>query len=190
MSAKKQPKRRRLTPAQRARQLADKKLLDPPPKLRRNPQSVRELAVTIRGRTYPIGANIDGDTPWEYTCDSAATITVPVRSPDGSLMRLLSNEALLMQDGASVEVDGVTYMVVGVSEDGTGLVTLTLEDQVAWRLRKFTRYMQATRGTVTRAGFVRRFVEEASRAPRAPMRAFIPEFSDVQPVAKPPKTTT
>lgn len=79
-------------------------------------------------------------------------------------------------------VDGAVYCVTQVSSDGAGLYTLVCEDQVAWRLRRFTSPVSATRGEVTRAGFVRMLVREAESRGRAPLRAFIPEIDDVQQV--------
>jgi hypothetical protein len=176
---------RQPTPAQRARARRDAALAAPPPRLRGMRASVRNLRLVIAGREYPISGAIDGDTPWEMTTDGASTVTLPIRSADGSLVEVLADEALLQRTGARVTIDGTVYVLSGVSADETGLYTLSLEDEVAWRLRQFTRFLSATRGTVTRAGFVRRMVEEASRPPRARMRSFIPEVRDVQPITPP-----
>jgi len=146
--------------------------------------SVLALSLFARGREYPISLAIDGDTPWELTVEGAASVTLPLRSPDLSLLDVLSDEGLLQTDGVSCRIDGVTYVVATVAADDTGLFTLVLEDEVAWRLRQFTRFLSASRATVTRAGFVRRMAEEASRPPRARMRTFIPEVRDVQPIAR------
>lgn len=175
---------RKPTPAERARARRDAALAAPPPKLTGLRTSVQNLRLVARGREYPIGLAIEGDTPWEMPIDGAATITLPIRSPDGALLKVLTDEALLQVDGVRTTIDGVVYVVQAVNSDGTGLYTLTLEDEVAWRLRKFTSFLSATRGTVTRAGFIRRLVEEAQKPPRAPMRSFIPEVRDVQPIAK------
>ncbi|WP_217913240.1 hypothetical protein [Miltoncostaea marina] len=174
------------TPAQRARIRARQgaAMAAPPPRITPRRGSVESLTLTAQGRRWPVGAAIDGDTAWEMTTEGAATVTLPVRSPNDSLLRVLTDEALIQRDGITVEVDGVSYALASVSSDGTGLYTLTFEDQVAWRLRQFTKFLAATRATTTRAGFVRRLVAEASAPPRERMRWFIPELRDVQPVAR------
>lgn len=172
------------TPAQRARARRDAALAAPPPKLRGMRAASLDLRLVARGREYPIGPSIEGDTPWEMTIEGAATVTLPIRSPDGAILDVLTDESLLQTDGVRTTIAGVVYVVSAVNSDGLGLYTLTLEDEVAWRLRKFTSFLSATRGTVTRAGFVKRLVTEASKPPRAVMRSFIPEVRDVQPIAK------
>lgn len=175
---------RRPTPAERARLRADAALAAPPPRFRGLRAAILSLELVIAGRRYPISEALDGDTPWELTTDGAASITLPIRSPDESLVRALADEAQLQRDGVSVRIDATNYVLASVSSDGAGLFTLVFEDEVAWRLRQFTRFIAATRETVTRAGFVQRMVEEASRPPRASMRSFIPQVRDVQPIAR------
>lgn len=174
---------RRPTPAERVRARQDNALTVPPPILKRDRHQVEELELVVAGRRYPIGRNIDGDTPWQLTIDGAATITIPVRDPAGSLERILDTEAELLEAGARVTVFGAVYVVTDLEHDGEGLYTLTLEDEVAWRLRQFSRFTSATRDTITRAGFVRRLIDEAQAGGRAPIRAFVPELRDRQPIA-------
>lgn len=174
-------KPRKATPAQRVRARRDPAVASPPLRPRGDrASSVRELALSIAGREYPIGANVEGDTPWELTIEGAATVTIPVRSPDESLLVALANEALMQEDGVRVTIDDVVYVLTSVSGDDTGLLTLVFEDEVAWRLRQFSRFIASSRGKSTRALFIKRMVDEASRAPLAPMQAFIPELGDKQ----------
>ena len=146
-----------------------------------------KLRLRIAGREYPIGENIEGDTPWEMTIDGAATVTIPIRSPDESLLRALSDEALLQRGGVSLSIDGIIYVLRTVESDDTGLYTLTFEDEVAWRLRQFSKFMAASRKTHTRALFIQKMVDEAQKPPYPIMRSFIPELGDPQPIAAPEK---
>lgn len=155
----------------------------PPPRIRPRRDAIENLTLTAVGRRWLIGPAVEGDTPWEMTTDGAATVTIPVRSPDERLLRILTDEAEIARRGVTVDVDGVVYALASVTSDGLGLYHLTFEDLVAWRLRQFSRFMAATRATTTRAGFVRRLVAEASAPPRDRIRWFIPELRDVQPVA-------
>lgn len=171
------------TPAKRARARRDAALMAPPKRVKPR-TDISALKLEAAGRTYPIGENIDGDHPWELTLEGAATVAIPIRSPDASLLDVLADEALIQEQGVRVVIDGVVYAVASVNSDGTGLYTLTLEDEVAWRLRQFSRFMSADRRSINRAGFIYRMVQEASRPPLAPMPAFIPEINDKQPVAR------
>ena len=174
---------RRPTAAQRARARQDAALAAPPPRIRPRASTLEGLTITAAGRRWLIGPAVEGDTPWEMTTDGAATLTITVRSPDERLLELIGNAGLVARDGVTVDVDGITYALRDVGSDDKGLYTLVLEDVVAWRLRQFSSYLSATRATTTRAGFVRRFITEAGAAPREPIRAFIPEARDRQPVA-------
>lgn len=179
--------RRKATPAQRARARRDPAVFRPPPRIRDRSAAVRALTLRVDGRAYPIGAHVEGDTPWALGMDQTGTVTLPLRDPSDSLRRILGDESRLVRhDGARIAIDGVVYVVDGVDYDGDGLYTLTLEDEVSWRLDAFTSFRSASRATTTRFGFIASFVREASRKPYPPMRAFIPEVDDKQPVRKPP----
>lgn len=176
------------TPAARARARRDPALMQPPPRPSGSrTTAIRNLSLRIAGRAYPIGANIEGDTPWEMSIEGAAQITLPVRSPDDSLLEVLESEALLQDTGVRVTVDDVVYVVDSVSGDDTGLYTLVCIDEVAWRLKQFSRFMAASRKTTTRALFIKRMVDEAGAKPRTPIRAFIPELGDKQRILSPKK---
>jgi hypothetical protein len=179
---------KKASPAQRARARRDPAIFQPPPRPKGDRTSaVRNLNLRARGRTYPVGLNIEGDTPWSLGMDQTGTVSLPIRDPSGRLIDVLDDEAHLMQDGVRVTIDGIVYVVSGIDHDGEGLYTLTVEDEVSRRLKQFDRYRSASRKTITRYGFIYGFVEEASRKPYPKMRAFIPEIDDKQPIRKPAK---
>jgi hypothetical protein len=177
------------TPAKRARLRRDPAIAQPPPKVvGTRTSSIRNLMLRSRGRTYPIGANVEGDTPWSLGMDQAGTFTLPLRDPAGDIVEILGDESNLQQDGVTVTVDKVIYVVVGFDHDGEGKYTLTLEDQVAWRLKQFSKFRSASRARTTRYAFIQGFVDEASRKPLTRMRSFIPEIDDKQTIRRPKKT--
>lgn len=178
----------RSTPAARARARRDPAIRRPPPRPKGDRStSIRNLHLRVAGRAYPIGENIDGATPWEMPIDGAANVTLPVRSPDDSLLEVLADEALLQQQGVTVTIDDVVYVLDAVSSDDSGLYTLVFIDEVAWRLKQFSKFKAASRKTHTRALFIQSLVDEASRSPRARMRSFIPEIGDKQRILSPVK---
>lgn len=186
------------TPAARARQRVNPAVFRPPPIPKGNRRTaVRNLHLKTQGvkltksqygRAYPIGANIEGQTPWSMGMDQAYTVTLPIRDPAGDIRDALGDEANLQQEGVLVTLDGVNMIVVGCDHDGEGLYTLTLEDETAWRLKQFSKFMSASRARVTRFGFIQRMVDEAGRKPYPRMRSFIPEIRDKQKIRKPSKT--
>lgn len=179
---------KKATPAARAKARRDPAIFQPPPRQRGDRKAVTQrLSLRVRGRTYPIGANVEGDTPWSFGMDQAGQLTLPVRDPEGRLIDVLDDESRLMQDGIRCTVDGVVYVVVGFDHDGEGLYQLTLEDETAWRLKQFSKFKSASRKRTTRYGFILALVNEAQRRPLARMRAFIPEVDDKRPIAKRPK---
>lgn len=182
-------KKRKATPAQRARARRDPAIFRPPPKPRVGSRvdAHKHLNLRARGRTYPIGASIEGDSPWSKGMDQTGTVSLAIRDVSGKLAHLLTDEDLLQQEGVRVTVDGVVYCVMTVDSDGEGLYSLTLEDEVSWTLKLFTRYRSASRARTTRFGFIQGFVDEASRPPLPKMRSFIPEVDDKQPIRKPEK---
>jgi hypothetical protein len=176
---------KKTTPARRARMRRDPAIFRPPPRVKGDRQSsIRNLHLRVRGRTYPIGENIEGETPWSYGMDQTGTVTLPVRDPSDWIMRVIDDEDLLLNEGVFTTIDGVVYAVSGLDHDGEGLYTLTLEDETSWRLKRFTSYRSASRARTTRYGFILSFVEEASRKPFPRMRSFIPEVDDKQPIRK------
>jgi hypothetical protein len=140
--------------------------------------AVRNLHLRVQGQVYPIGDSIEGDTPWSMGMDQSAQVTLPIRDIEARLVDILRDEAGLQQNGALVVINGVDYMVVGYDHDGTGLHTLQLEDEVAWRLKQFAKFKSASRARTTRFGFIQSLVDEASRKPYTKMRSFIPEIKD------------
>lgn len=176
------------TPAQRAKNRRNPAIQTPPPAIKGVQASIKDITLVAAGTEYQIGGNIEGDTPWEMTMEGAATLTLPVRSPDKSLLKVLTDETLLQEAGVTVAVDDVVYVLRSVAGDETGLYTLTFEDQVAWRLRQFKKFLAMSRKQITRAGFVLRLVNEASRPPLAPIVTFIPEVKDRQSIAAPTST--
>jgi hypothetical protein len=100
-----------------------------------------------------------------------------------SSKRILDNEELLQRDGARITIDGVIYCVTTVEYDGEGLYTLTLEDEVSWRLSRFSTYRVADRAhDPVRLHLRLRARGEPQAVP--PMRSFIPEVDDKQPIAQ------
>jgi hypothetical protein len=168
------------TPARRVKQRHDPAIFAPPPLVKgARGDALENLRLVARGRTFPIAEHVEGDTPWEMGMDQTGTVTVPVRDPTDSLLDILKDENNLQQDGVRCSVNGIVYVVDGFEHDD-GLYTLTLVDEVSWRLQQYHSFRAASRGTSTRFGFIQSFVDEASRKPLAKMRSFIPEIDDVQ----------
>lgn len=173
------------TPAKRARQRIDPAVMRPPPRPVGDMKiAVRTFNLRARGRTYPLGENVEGDTAWSMGMDQAATFTLQIRDPGGDIVDALDDESNLQQDGVLVTLHGYDYVVTGFDHDGEGLYTLTLEDEVAWRLKQFSKFMHASRASITRFGFIQRMVDEASRKPYKRIRSFIPEIKDKQKIRK------
>lgn len=176
------------TVAARVRARKDPAIAQPPPApVGKRIDTVRTLQLQARGRDYPIGECIDGGIAWALTIEGAAPITIPVRSPDSSLLAVLTDETLLQEDGVRVHVNGITYVLVSVGAGEGHLYTLNFEDEVAWRLRQFSRFLAASRKNTTRALFIQRMVDEASRRPYEAIRSFIPELGDKQRILPPKK---
>lgn len=179
---------KKTTPAQRAKARRDPAIFQPPPRVKGDrTSSVRNLSLRARGRVYPIGENLEGNTPWSLGMDQTGTVSLPIRDPDGRLVDVLDDEAHLQQTGVRCIIDNIVYVVSGFDHDGSGLYTLTLEDEVSWQLKLFSKFKTASRARTTRFGFIQGFVDEASRAPQARIRSFIPEIDDKQPIRRPAK---
>lgn len=136
------------------------------------------------GGRWPCGHAIEGGVSWEDTIEGAATITVPLRDPLEAVVGLLMDPSGVAREGITATVDGVRYRVAGWDSDGAGGFVLRMEDEVAARLRAVTDKVSGTRGTYTRAGFVRLLAERLGAPPRPELRAYVPEVLDAQPVAK------
>lgn len=181
-------KARKDTPAKRARARRDPAIFRPPPRPSgERSGGVRRLELVARGRRYPIGANIEGDTPWSLGMDQTGTVTLPVRDPSHRIRDVLDDEAHLQQDGVRVTIDGVVYVVSGIEHDGEGLYSLTVVDEVSWQLGLFSKFKSASRARMTRFGFIQSLVDEASRKPLRKIRSWIPEVDDKRPIRKPKK---
>lgn len=177
------------TPARRARARRDPTIFKAPPQIKGDRKSsIQNLHLRARGRAYPISANVEGNTPWSLGMDQTGTFQLPIRDPSDHLIAILDDEAHLQQDGVTVVLDGIVYVVSGVDSDGEGLYLLTLEDEVSWRLKLFTSYKSASRARTTRFGFIQGFVDEAGRKPFPRLRSFIPEVDDKQPIRKAKKS--
>lgn len=176
--------KKKQTAAARARARRDPTIFRPPKRVHgSNRSAIATLRLTVGGRVYPIGPNIEQGTPWSLGMDQAGEVTLPVRDPDEKMVSIFDDEALLQSGGARVTIDGIVYVVNSVDADGEGLYTLQLIDEVAWRLQGFTSFKVASRKTTTRFGFIYSFVREASAKPYPKMRAFVPEVDDIQPIA-------
>ena len=141
------------------------------------------IELVIAGRTYPVGHRVDGDTPWEASTREAAAVTIPIRDTDGTLMAALTTPEGTVETGTTLTLDGVTYGLADLEAD-EDLVVLTFEDLVAWRLRQYRSYRAEGRDRVTRAGFVRGLCLETGAGAGEPVRWWIPEHRDVQPIAR------
>lgn len=172
MAAKRKHKE---TAAERARAKRFAAVMTPPGPVAAPDVSLEDLELVVVGVRYPIGRNIEGDTPWGMGLDETATISLPIRSPDRSLEAALVDDELRLAGAITLTLDTIIYVLQTAETDETGLYTLAFEDQVSWRLKQFTTLMHADRKTTTRASFILRMVHEASKAPFAPMATFIPE---------------
>lgn len=175
--------RRPRTVVERRATKAPGQYVAPPGGLRRGDTDVQRLVLRHGGRSMLIGPAVTGDQPWELLHDGAANISLTVHDPDGVVGAFLRDRAAVMVDGARITLWGAEWCLVSVASDPPHL-TLRFEDEVAWRLRQFTRPLAATSGQTTRAGFIARLVDEASQAPFPALRSWIPEELDRQPVAK------
>ena len=121
----------------------------------------------------------------ELTMEGASTVTLDVI--DGwELLRLLdADEDLLLDEGVTCEVAGITYRLSAISTSGRAPMQLTFVDDVAWRLQQDSKPLKFSRGQFTRALAMYRMVDEARRRPRLTFPIYIPEINDVQPVARP-----
>lgn len=179
------PAKKRATPSQLARARRDP-AVGLPPAQPRDRTDWATLLISVGGATLVIGPRLTADgTDLELTKDGTSVLTLVLTDPDGAVAEILTDEAALLEDGARVNVDGVIYVMQSAEGSEERTVTLVLEDEVSWRLRHFSRYLSVSRAKATRAEFVLRLVEEAARAPRLPLAAYIPELTDPQAITKP-----
>jgi hypothetical protein len=174
------------SPARRARaRRAPATALPPTPHRTRTRRDVDDLQVLVGGRSYVVGPSVQDDPRMTWSLDGAAGLELTVLDERGRLLALLSDQADTLQVGVSVDVDGARYVLRAVSAEGR-LVTLTLEDEVANRLRRFWRFV-AVRRTRTHGFpyFAKRLVDEASRAPYTRIPFFCPQLGDAISIPKP-----
>lgn len=176
-------KRRRDTPAERARALKNPEVVLPP-QAPEEERDLRKLTLDVRGRKYPIGNRLTGDCKLELTMDGASTLTIGVVDKDGDLRDALSDELAILVDGARLVLDDITYVLTADSGPTDEVYMLTFQDEVAWRLRIFASYLAKARSRTTRAEFVALLCAEAAAPPRPELKTFIPELADVQAIAK------
>jgi hypothetical protein len=176
--------RRKQTPAQRARQRRDPAVGLPtqPPRAERD---LGALNLSLPQGNYLIGPRLMPIGTREDTMEGASQVTLTANDPDGGIVRLLGTDAQRLSDGVRIDLDGIVYVLTAVQAAGDLSLTLVFEDEVAWRLRRYSRYLSADRASTTRAEFILSLVDEASRSPSLPMRAFIPELTDRQPILIP-----
>lgn len=180
------------TPARRVKARRLPTVAIPPKSSRANRNTaLGGLELTISGRPYLIGPSVEGDPETAATIDGVATVTIAVRDPDATLEALLGDQDSLLNDGVSATINGDRYMLQSASADGTGLVTVVMEDEVKWRLSQFDRFL-AVRRTRTRffPWFARRLVKEASDPPLASMGFYCPELDDKQQIKRPSTSST
>jgi len=173
------------TAAQRARARRDPAVGLPPapPKTERDSNGLHLRTAKAK---YLMGPRLSREgCDVELTMDGASALTLTVDDQDSRVLEALSDETQRLVDGARVIVDDVVYVLSRVSCGENRLLTLSFEDEVAWRLRLWSRYVSKSRARTTRAEFVRFLVDEASNGPRLPMRAFIPELTDRRPISSP-----
>jgi hypothetical protein len=180
-------RRRRETPAQRAKQRKHPAIALPPrPPEGERRSALQSMRLRLAGADYRLGPAIEGDPAMASAIDGTATLTVALRDPSGHFQSELDNEAFILQDGATTTINGVVYTLQSVSVDDTGtLVTLTFEDQVSWRLKTYRRFLAISRARATRAQAALRLIAEASAKPLTPIKYYIPELSDRQRIAQP-----
>lgn len=171
------------TPAQRAAARKDPAVALPPSPPRTD-RKLEALSLRVTGRAFLIGPNLTGDCTLELTMEGASTLTLNVEDDTDRLAQILTDEEMLIDGAVTVVLDEIVYVLTEASSDGETVYTLLFEDEVAYRLRGFDRYLARSRADVTRAEFVQLMCDEASRAPFPPMRTFIPELEDKQPIAQ------
>ena len=160
-----------------------------PPQVDRT-SALLNLQLIANGRPYLIGPAIQGDPQMDATKDSSATLTIIVADPNQSLISILADESVLLAGAVTCTLNGIVYTLMTVDSDQDANVTLTMEDQVSWRLRQFTKPLSVKRSQATRAEFFAMLVDEASKPPLAPMAFFCPEIDDTQRITAPATTTT
>jgi hypothetical protein len=178
---------RKDTPARLAKARRDPAIALPPkPPTAERRSALTDMRITINGVGYTIGPAVEGDPEMSATIDGSATLTVAVRDQDARLQQALSDEANILTDGVSVTINDVIYMLQAAAVDETGtLLTLTFEDQVSWRLKRFSRFVTFSRTHNTRAQAALKLIKEASGSPQAPLGYYIPQLNDRQRVAAP-----
>ena len=173
------------SPASRAKARRDP-AVGLPPKPPKTERDLTALHIRVTGVPFLIGPRLrKSGCEMEMTMDGASTLRLTADDPDGALLEAVADEAMRLRDGVTVIVDDITYVLRAINVPGDGLsVELSFEDQTAWRLRGFSKYVAKSRARYTRAEFVKYLVDEASKPPLATMKAYIPELTDRQPIAR------
>lgn len=171
--------------AKRVRARADASIGVPPLVQRISRDELMALTMNIAGTDYLIGPSIEGDPLTASAIDSASTITISLRDPTSDLAGLLADEQVLLELDVTTTLGDIVYQVQSLDVDtSTGtLVTIVFEDQVATRLRQYTKYLAIPRSKFTRAQAVLRLIDEASGSPLAPINYYIPQLNDKQRIA-------
>jgi hypothetical protein len=178
---------RKSTPAASFRSKRRPALERPPaPKHAVTAATLRTFEMTVSGVPYLLGPALTGEVGYEAAIDSAATLTVSVLDTDGELLRVLADEnERLATNAVRATLAGARYALAAVEVAAATVITLTFEDEVAWRLRKFRKVRTWSRAQYTRAEAVQSMIDEASRWPHEPIRSFIPELTDTQFIRRP-----
>jgi hypothetical protein len=140
--------RRKQTPAQRARQRRDPAVGLPtqPPRAERD---LGALNLSLPQGNYLIGPRLMPIGTREDTMEGASQVTLTANDPDGGIVRLLGTDAQRLSDGVRIDLDGIVYVLTAVQAAGDLSLTLVFEDEVAWRLRRYSRYLSADRASTS-----------------------------------------
>lgn len=118
------------------------------------------------------------------TIEGASTVTLGIHDPSW----LVEASGLLGTDSGDelpairIELDGLAYRLVEASRRSWDTIELTFEDEVVSLLRRHTKPMSASRGSMTRAQFIERMLREVKARD---IVFYSPQKGKRQPVAKP-----
>jgi hypothetical protein len=109
----------------------------------------------------------------ERTIDGASTLTIELHDPYKRIVKAITT-------AVDLQYDGTWFRLVKLAKSGVS-VTLTFEDRDVAYLRRHDKPRKVSRGTMTRAQFVRSLVREVHENH---IRFFCPEINEQQPIAK------
>jgi hypothetical protein len=118
------------------------------------------------------------------TMEGASTITLDIEDPDWEVEHsgILDVDGDLRMGKIDMQLDGVWFRLAQATRQDPAVLRLVFEDLTISMMREHHKPMKAARGSVTRAEFIGKMVNELP----APMRLFYsPERSEKQPVARP-----